>query len=120
VLLDQSPFDIQQLKGQPFLLHFWASWCPVCRLEEGSIDALAKDYPVITVASWSDDVASYMEENKLSFPVLSDPDGDLAAVYGIKGVPASFFVDAQGRIQFVEIGYTSEIGFRLRLWWLQL
>lgn len=120
-LLDGRVLDWQSYRGRPLLVHFWASWCPVCKLEQDSVQQLAKDYPVITLASWSgegDEVAAYMQKNQLDFPVLVDAQGDWAERFGISGVPASFLLDAEGNIAFAEIGYTSEWGFRLRLWWL--
>jgi len=119
VLLDGKPFTLAPLAGQTQLVHFWATWCPICRLEEDSIEALARDYPTITVAMQSgsdDEVAQYMQKEALSFPVLNDPEGVLAAQWGVRGVPASFIVDTAGRIRFVEVGYTTGIGLRLRLW----
>jgi len=119
VLLDGKPFTLAPLAGQTQLVHFWATWCPICRLEQDSIEALARDYPTITVAMQSgsdDEVAQYMQKEALSFPVLNDPEGVLAAQWGVRGVPASFIVDAAGRIRFVEVGYTTGIGLRLRLW----
>lgn len=123
ILLDGKAFTLAPLAGQPQLVHFWASWCPICRAEQDSIVALTQDYPVVTVAmqSGSDaDVAEHLRKEALSFPALNDPDGVLAAQWGVRGVPASFIVDGAGQIRFVEIGYTTEVGLRLRLWWARV
>jgi peroxiredoxin len=119
-LLDGNLFALAAKPAQPVLVHFWATWCTVCRAEQGAIEAIAHDYPnAITVAMQSgsrDEMAKYVGEQGLSFPVLNDPDGRVAAVWGVHAVPASFIVDTDGRIRFVEIGYTTGVGLRLRLW----
>jgi len=114
-------FDLREHYQKPILVHFWATWCPICKLENGTIESLAKDYKVITIASWSGDAAEvngFLQQQGLNLPVIVDSDGEWAKLYGVKGVPASFFIK-QGRIQFVERGYTSEPGFRLRFWWVE-
>ena len=123
VLLDGRPVASTVQAGRPLLVHFWASWCPICSAEQGSIESLAKTYPTLTVAmqSGSDvEVASHMRKEALTFPVLNDPEGRVSAQWGVRAVPTSFIVDAQGRIRFVEVGYTTGIGLRLRLWWAGL
>ena len=118
-LLDGKPVALAAFAGRPVLVHFWATWCPICRAEQGSIDALARDVTVITVAMQSGDrdaVIQHLRMETLSFPVLNDPDGVIAALWGVRAVPASFIVDGAGQIRFVEIGYTTGIGLRLRLW----
>jgi thiol-disulfide isomerase/thioredoxin len=118
-LLDGGSVDLAAERGRPVLVHFWAEWCPICRLEQGSIDALAKDYRVITVATTSGDAAvvrAHMQREGLSFPVLLDEEGRLARAWGLSGVPASFVIDPDGRVAHAMVGYTSGIGFRLRLW----
>ncbi len=118
-LLDGQPFSLAELRGKPVLVHFWATWCAICALEEESIDTLAKQYQVITVAmqSGSDaEVISHLRENDLTFPVLNDPKGIHANNWGVVAVPASFVVDASGRIRFTEVGFTTGIGLRIRLW----
>lgn len=123
VLLDGRAVAATAQAGQPLLVHFWASWCPVCKLEQGSIESLARSYPTLTVAmqSGSDaEVAAHMRKEVLSFPVLNDPQGTISREWGVRAVPTSFIVDAQGRIRFVEVGYTTGIGLRLRLWWAGL
>ena len=118
-LLDGKPVSLAAFAGRPVLVHFWATWCPICRAEQGSIDTLARDVPVITVAMQSGDrdaVVQHLRKEELSFPVLNDPAGEIAAQWGVRAVPASFIVDGAGQIRFLEIGYTTGVGLRLRLW----
>lgn len=117
--LQGRPLALADFAGEPVLVHFWATWCPVCRFEEGSVDALAVDRPVVTVAvsSGSDEeLMQYLEERQLDFPVINDPGGALAARYGVQGVPASFVIGPEGEIRFTSVGYTTGIGLRLRMW----
>lgn len=121
VTLAGQPYQLPTHPTQPVLVHFWATWCSVCRAEQGSIAALAHDDAnVITVAMQSgspDEVARHMQEQRIAFPVLNDPDGSIARAWGVHAVPASFIIGTDGRIRFVEVGYTTEIGIRLRRWW---
>ena len=117
--LQGRPRSLHHYRGRPVLVHFWATWCPICRFEEGSIDAIARDHAVLSVAAGSGDaeaLRAYMAERGLSFPVLVDEDGELARRWRVVGVPASFVVDGQGRIRWAGRGYASEWGLRLRLW----
>jgi peroxiredoxin len=119
--LQGGEFSLSDYRGAPVLLHFWASWCAVCRIEQGSIASIAEDWPVVTVAMQSGaagEVRRYMDEHELAFPVLIDEQGGLARLYGVTGVPISFVIDADGRIRFTEVGYTTELGLRSRLWWV--
>ena len=108
---------------RPTLVHFWATWCPICKTEQGSIEDLAKDYPnTITIAMQSGEavaVSKFMREQSLNFPVVNDADGSISQAWGVHAVPASFIVDGAGQIRFVEVGYTTSWGLRLRLWLAQ-
>ena len=118
-MLSGETLDLKDLRGKPVLVHFWATWCPICRAEDGSIHDLAQDYRVLTVATNSGDareITSYMVENNLEFPVLLDESGAMGSSWGVKGVPSSFIVDGAGEIRSVAVGYTTGIGLRLRLW----
>ena len=119
-MLNNTTFDLYQHKTRPILVHFWASWCPVCKLEQSNIENIAQDYSVITIAMQSGDnteLAQFMREEKLSFKVINDEFGRLSKLYNIRGVPVSFIVNKNNEIDFVEVGYTTELGLRLRLWW---
>lgn len=106
--------------GQPVAVYFWAEWCPICKAQEGTVDALRADWPVLTVAMQSGDAAAVsrvLRERGLAWPAALDPDGRIAARYGIRAVPALVVVDARGRLRSVAVGYTTGIGMRARLWW---
>lgn len=121
--LSGKAFILDSLQGKPAVVHFWATWCPVCELEQGMIDTLADDYPVITVAMQSgeaEEVIRYLKEQGVDYPVINDPQGSIARLYGVRGVPASFILDSSGQVRFVTRGYTSGWGMRMRLWLTRL
>jgi thiol-disulfide isomerase/thioredoxin len=105
--------------GEPVLVHFWASWCGVCQAEEGTIDALADDHRVITIASssgTSEDVSAYMRAEDVDFPAIPDPQSAIAERWGVRAFPTTFIVGPDGTIRSVEVGYTTSLGLRARLW----
>jgi len=112
------------LPDQAILIHFWATWCPVCAVENDNIQAISEDYKVLNIAIQSgsdDEIKKYAEENNLKLGnIINDQSGSLSRLFGVKGTPSSFFINTEGRIQFVEVGYTSTLGYRLRLWWAGL
>lgn len=106
--------------GQPVALHFWADWCPICRTEENSITRLASDWPVLTVAmrsGSSDNVRQVLRQRQLPWPTSVDASGQATRALGFKAVPAFVVVDANGHLRAPTVGYTTELGMRLRLWW---
>lgn len=120
-LMSGEAVSLHQLQT-PVLVHFWASWCPICKFEFDSIQSLSRDYTVITIASWSgaeQEVKDFMEKQGLDFPVIVDEDGEWARFYGVNGVPASFFINKHHQVWAIEKGYTTETGMRLRMWWLE-
>lgn len=123
VTLAGQAIDLATLgEGRPVLVHFWATWCPICKLEQRSVDALSADYPVITIATQSGDalaVQAFLQEQQLHFPVVMDEDGTLMQRFGLHGVPASFVIDPHGKIVFREVGYTTGWGLRARMWLAQ-
>jgi peroxiredoxin len=117
--IDGKPVMVQPV-GEPQLVHFWATWCPICSLEQDSIQSISEDYPVVTVAMQSgneEELRQFMLKEGLSFSVIADEFGEIAKQWSVTGVPASFIIAPDGNIRFVEVGYTSEIGLRARLWW---
>ncbi len=110
----------QRHPGQPVALYLWAEWCPICKAQQPNVAALVGDVPVLSIAMQSghaDTVARVLSQRQLGWPTAVDPRGELARALGFGSVPAFVVVDANGRLRTPTVGYTSEWGMRLRLWW---
>lgn len=118
--------DLQALnqEGKPVLVHIWATWCPICSLSKGGVEEIAKDFAVINIATQSADdeqLLAYTAENNMNPDfIVNDLEGKWITLFGAKAVPADFIIDPQGNIAFVEVGFTTAWGLRLRLWWAGL
>ena len=118
-LLGGQSFNIQPYQGKPVLLHFWATWCSICKMEQSSIASISEDHKVITVAMSSGtdrEVAAFLKQQGLSFPVVNDENGTIAERFGVQATPTSFIIDPNGNVKFTEVGFTTEWGLRARLW----
>lgn len=119
VLLDGTPVALAGFADDPMLLHFWATWCPICRLEEGEIMRLSRSHPVLTIAMQSGtaaEVDAHLTERERELAVVNDPDGALARRYGVRAVPSTFLIDRDGQIVFRKQGYAPPLELRFRLW----
>jgi len=116
VLLDDSRYTFHT--GKPVIIHFWASWCRVCKAEASNIEHLAKKYDLLTVAVNSGDdqeLLTYMQSQRLHFKVLNDQNGSWAKRFNVEVFPTTFIYDAQGKLLFTEVGYTTTAGLLARM-----
>jgi peroxiredoxin len=110
--LDGKPASLAQLRGKVVFLNLWATWCPPCREEMPSIQALhqqfrkAPDFVVLTVSEDSNPtlVAAYIKQNNFNFRVLLDPRNDVGEAYDVSGLPESFVIGRDGRIVAHHVG----------------
>jgi thiol-disulfide isomerase/thioredoxin len=103
----------------PTLVHVFATWCGVCRLEQSSVESVSRAARVIGIAVRSGTGAqtqAYMHQHGLHFPVVLDAEGRVARQLGVHAFPTSFFLNRQGEIVTREVGYTTQLGLRIRLW----
>ncbi|HEX9595460.1 MAG TPA: TlpA disulfide reductase family protein [Anaerolineales bacterium] len=103
------------LRGQLFILNFWATWCGPCRREMPRLQALATnttgDPPVVLAVNYGEDldtVTTYLEEAGVTLPIALDPDLVMARDYLIFGMPTTFFVGRDGVVRNVYTGELTE------------
>ncbi len=112
--VEGKEISLSDLKGKAVLINLWASWCPPCRYEMPGIQAAYEKYKSkglvvlgidFTVQDNLQDVKAFIQELHLTFPILLDETGDVSAgLYGMRGLPTSFFIDTDGVIQRIQIG----------------
>lgn len=112
--LSGERMSLQDLRGTPVLLNFWATWCGPCRIEMPALQDRHDRYqPNFMVVAINFDepieaVSDYAAELGLTFPVLLDPGGEVQRLYQIRGYPTSFLIDADGMIRVQHIGQVTE------------
>jgi cytochrome c biogenesis protein CcmG/thiol:disulfide interchange protein DsbE len=92
-------------KGRSTLLVFWASWCEPCRHEAPAVERFALSRAGrgrVVGVDWSDEAASarrFIGKYHWSFPNLRDGEGSVGYAYGLTGLPSTFVIGTDGRIQ---------------------
>jgi peroxiredoxin len=102
---------LADLRGKVVLLNLWASWCDTCKEELPSIQNLInveKDNSKLIFISVlfkdsPEKAIAYLKANGFVFPVLIDT-ANIAALYGITGVPETFIIDKMGTIKQHVVG----------------
>ncbi|MDO8445789.1 MAG: TlpA disulfide reductase family protein [Deltaproteobacteria bacterium] len=110
--LEGKTISLSQLKGKVVVLNFWATWCPPCREEMPSMEALYQKYKenkefvmlLVSIDENIDTVREFMKTNNYSMPVYHDPNKEAGSAYGITGVPETFLIDKKGVISEKIIG----------------
>jgi cytochrome c biogenesis protein CcmG/thiol:disulfide interchange protein DsbE len=110
-ILGQDGVRVTQadLIGEPFLLNVWASWCPSCRIEHPTIEALAESGRVRVIGfNYRDDprdAQQWLQRFGNPYALnIADRDGRVAIDFGVYAAPESFLIDADGQILFKQIG----------------
>ncbi|MEM7495859.1 MAG: TlpA disulfide reductase family protein [Myxococcota bacterium] len=92
-------------EGKWALVHFWATWCAVCRAEMPSLrhlqTRLGNQLTVLAVAVDADtsSMEEFFADSRPSMRILLDPKRQASDRYGVRRFPESFLVSPQGRIR---------------------
>jgi len=111
---DGKAMKLSGLRGKKLILNMWATWCPPCRLEMPEMEKFYTDTKNegieilavnLTQAEKSrNDVPAFIKANGITFPVIMDENGDVAKLYNVSSIPATFVIDTQGVIREKVVG----------------
>lgn len=110
--LDGKEVSLASHKGHVVFINFWATWCTPCRAEMPSMEALYRDYndQGLEILAISNDIQGesvvrpFVEELKLSYPILLDSDFRVDDKYLIRSVPTTILIGRDGIITHKLIG----------------
>lgn len=100
----------EALVGKVTVLNFFASWCTPCAREMPELAALKKQFPALRLegVAWNDtpqNLHSWLREHHNPFDqVWFDKTGDATMALGIRGIPETFVIDAQGIVRYRLVG----------------
>jgi thiol-disulfide isomerase/thioredoxin len=112
---------LASLKGKVVLLDFWATWCGPCKAAMPTMQKLHDDYKdkgvvILGVNTWeqeADAAKAYMTKKKFTYGCLLKGD-ELAAAYGVRGIPTLVVIGKDGKVAEVEVGLADPSGAGLR------
>jgi len=112
---------LEEMRGDVILINFWASWCGPCRQEMPYLDDLQKDFSNlgftvlgINVEQDSGSAKAFIDELKVSFPVLFDNKQLVSQLYKVDSMPMTVMIDRNGFSRLVHRGYVEgdEVAYR--------
>ena len=110
--LDGNQYTLSELKGQPVIVNFWATWCAPCRIEMPELQATYEQHQedgLVILALDQDESPGvvrdfFYDEMDLTFTPLLDDGGDIANLYGVFNFPSTFFINPEGVVTAVHRG----------------
>lgn len=101
----------EDLAGRAVVIRFWAAWCPYCEKEMKEIDPVAarlaaEGLSVLAVNVGQDraSVEAFVDRVAFRYPALLDEPAATARLYGVKGLPTTFFVLPNGKVRSRLVG----------------
>ncbi|WP_315130412.1 TlpA disulfide reductase family protein [Achromobacter marplatensis] len=119
--IDGAPAALSAFHGKPTVINLWASWCPPCRRE---MPAFAKaqaanpdvNFVFLNQGEAPPDVAQFLAQHAPALRnVLLDPAGEASRKLSNRSLPATLFLDAQGRLVDLRVGELSTASLAQRL-----
>lgn len=96
--------SLEDFKGRPIVINFWATWCGPCKMEHPVLDWAAREYGDkavflgIVFEDTEQNTKRFLQDNGWSFVQLFDPKSTVAVDYGVSGVPETYFINREGVI----------------------
>lgn len=103
---DGKTIKLSDFRGNPVVLDFFATWCPFCNNEMPRLNKIVNEkYTNVKIIAIDDafedaeTIKSWANEKGFKFLLLVDPNGNVKALYSIRGHPTTIYIDKEGIIK---------------------
>ena len=110
-----EPVVLSELRGQPVVVNFWATWCGPCKVEIPELNAYAADNQDVALLGISTDdgmppgkLQAWTKKLNIGYRVLHDSRGEVAREWGVIKLPTTFVISADGHITTHKVGMLTE------------
>jgi cytochrome c biogenesis protein CcmG, thiol:disulfide interchange protein DsbE len=107
--------SLDDLKGKPVLIDFWAYWCGPCRMQGPIVDRVYARYKDrglvvigISVDGTHEQAVAGAQAAHMTYPVLSDDTREVGSDYGAQNLPMLVLIDKDGNVVDSTKGLTDE------------
>jgi cytochrome c biogenesis protein CcmG, thiol:disulfide interchange protein DsbE len=109
---NQPAISLTELAGKTIYVDFWASWCAPCLKSLPLYNEMYHKYKdqnfeivAINVDNPIEDGLDFLLDTPLDFLIPSDPDGEMAELFEVIGMPTSYLINPQGEVELVHMGF---------------
>ncbi len=104
--------SLSDLKGSVVVVDFWATWCPPCRASMPHLNKMyeenkASGAKVFAINCKEDkkDVKDFVDQHKLTVPILLCTSDELMQAYQVSGIPLTVIIGKDGKVAKTFEGY---------------
>jgi peroxiredoxin len=116
--LDHDRFYLNQTRGKPVILFFWATWCKSCKSEMIEIKSLvSKPAHIVSICIDPEnihDAKQIVKKLGINYPVLLDNGGKIIRKYQFTAVPGTVVINKTGQIRLIRVGFNPLIMKQIR------
>jgi len=125
--LQGQQHNLADYHGKILVVNFWATWCVPCKHEmplfADAVKHYGADHVQVVAISLDDEttrskIPTFAEKENMSFPILLGSTDAMKTLGLGEAVPATAFVDSEGRIVAKILGEVSKSELKARLDWM--
>jgi len=108
----EQNIDFEKYRGKVILIDFWATWCPPCKQSMPFLNALRNELVsqgfeiiAINVDDDREGALAFLKAYPVDYLLGFDSSGVCPSTFDVKAMPSSYFIDKQGRVRDIHLGY---------------